>query len=134
MAMNSDETSFPAWLPALVILAVAIAFIVTDPAGLASRFAALEFGVFRALRTAGTPLRIVDSNPAQILFLETVGAALLLLIATRQYLWTVGVALVAALVAQLSSLLLFAHLGALFDMANASAAILLAALAASSNT
>jgi adenylate cyclase len=129
MAMNSDETSFPAWLPALVILAVAIAFIVADPAGLASRFAALEFGLFRALRTAGPPLRIVDSIPAQILFLETVGAALLLLIAARQYLWIVGVALVAALVAQLSSLLLFAHLGALFDMANASAAILLAALA-----
>src|ERR1700678_1561673 len=100
MAMKTDETSFPAWLPTLVILAVAIAFIVADPAGLASRFAALEFGIFRALKTTGTPLRIVDSVPAEILFLETVGAALVLLIVARQYSWTIGVALVAALAAQ----------------------------------
>jgi adenylate cyclase len=126
--MKTDETSFPGWLPTLVVLAAAIAFIVADPADLASRFAALEFGIFRALHTAGTPLRTVDSIPAQILLLETVGAALVLLIAARQFSWTIGVALAAALAAQLSSLLICVHLGALFDTANASAAILLAAI------
>jgi adenylate cyclase len=90
----------------------------------------VEFGVFRALHGGATPLRIVDSVPAQILFLETVGAALILLIAIRQYSAVIGVALVAALAAQLSSLLLCAHLGALFDTANAGTAIVLAAIVA----
>jgi adenylate cyclase len=128
MAMKTDETTFPGWLPTLVVLAVAIAFLVADPAGLASRFAAPEFGILRALHTTGTPLRIVDSIPAQIVLLETVGAALVLLVAAREFSWAVGVALVAVLAAQLSSLLICAHLGALFDTANASAAILLAAV------
>ena len=128
MAMKTDETTFPAWLPTLVVLAAAIAFIVADPAGLASRFATLEFGIFRALHAAGTPLRTVDSIPAQILLLETVGAALVLLIAARQYSWAIGVALAAALAPQLASLLICVHLDALFDTANASAAILLAAI------
>jgi len=129
MTMNTDETSFPGWLPTLVVLAAAIAFIVADPAGLATRFAAHEFGAFRALYPGGNPLRRVDSIPAEILFLETVGAALVLLIAVRQFSWAMGVAFVAALAAQLSSWLLYLHLGALFDTANASIAILIAALA-----
>ena len=126
--MNSDETSIPDWLPTLVTLALAIAFIATDPAGLASRFAALELGTFRALHTNGTPLRVVDSVPAQILLLETTGAALVLLFAARQLKWAIGVAVVTALVAQLSSLLFCAHLNVLFDTANASAAVLFAAI------
>jgi adenylate cyclase len=113
----------------MLILAAAIAFIATDPAGLASRFASFEFGAFRALRWAGGSLRWVDSIPAQILLLETIGAALVLLIAARRFSWAIGVAVAGALAAQLASFLLFVHVSALFDTINASAAMLLAAIA-----
>lgn len=130
MAMNTDETSFPGWLPTLLVLALAVAFIVADPAGLATRFATHEFDAFRALHPPANPPRLVDSIAAQILFLEAVGAALLLLLAVRQFSWVVAVALVTAFAAQASSWLLYVHLGALFDTANASLAIVLAAITA----
>lgn len=130
MAMNRDETSFLGWLPTLLVLALAVAFVVADPAGLATRFATHEFDAFRALHPEVNPSRSVDSTAAQILFLEAVGAALLLLIAVRQLSWVIGVALIAAIAAQASSWLLYVHLGALFDTVNASLAIVLAAIMA----
>jgi adenylate cyclase len=128
--MNSDETSFPGWFPTLAVVAVAIAFIVADPAGLASRLATHEFGLFRALHATAGIARPVDSIPAQVLFLEAIGTALVLLISLRRYAWVVGVALVSALAAQASSWLLYIHLDALFDTANASLAIVLAGITA----
>ncbi len=129
MAMDTNETSFPGWLPTLVVLALGIAFIVADPAGLATGFAAHEFRVFHALHAGANPPRPVNSIPAQILILEAVGAALVLLVAIRQFSWVIGVALTTALIAQLSSWLFYVHLSALFDTANASFVIVLAAIA-----
>lgn len=126
--MDSGEQTFPSWLVTIVILALAIAFVAVDPAGLASRFAALELGSFRALRPLAV-VRSVDSVPAQILLLETVGAALAMLVAVRQLVWTLVVAIVAALLAQLASLLIYAHLNVAFDMANAGVGLVFAAIA-----
>ncbi|HEY3777019.1 MAG TPA: hypothetical protein VGL35_03075 [Rhizomicrobium sp.] len=126
--MDSGENSFPTWLATIIVLALAVAFVAVDPAGLASGFATLEFDAFRALRPLAV-VRNIDSAPAQILLLETVGAALAMLVAARQLVWTLVVALVAALLAQLASLLLYAHLHVYFDMANAGAGLVLSALA-----
>jgi adenylate cyclase len=126
--MNSGEYHFPSWLVAIVVLALAVAFVAVDPAGLASGFAAQEMGAFHRLDPLAVT-RSVDSVAAQILLLETVGAALALLIAVRQPVWAVAVAIVAAILAQLASLLIYAHLHVAFDMTNSGAGLVLAALA-----
>ncbi|MGH6888369.1 MAG: hypothetical protein ACREHF_04095 [Rhizomicrobium sp.] len=126
--MHSSENPFPSWLVTIVVLALAIAFVAVDPAGLASGFAARELGAFRALDPLSV-VRTVDSLPAQILLLETVGAALAMLIAVRQLVWALAVSIVAALVVQLASLLIYAHLHVAFAMANAGAGLVLAAFA-----
>jgi adenylate cyclase len=125
--MNTDDMPVPGWLPTLVVLALAIAFVVADPAGLTSAIAVDEFGLFRALHTSASPLRAIDSIPAQILLLEAVGAAIVLLIGERQFRWALIAAGATALVAQLISFLLFVNLDTLFDTANAGIWILLIA-------
>lgn len=129
MAIKSDQPLFPGWLPTLLVLALAVAYIAADPGALATRFATHVFDLFRALHPRTNPL-LVDSVPVQILFLEGIGTALLLLISARQYSWVVAVALVTAFAALTSSWLLYVHLGVLLDTANADLAIVLAALTA----
>ena len=129
MAMDINETRFPSWFLPLLVLAVGIAFIAADPAGLASGLAAHEFRIFRALHESGNQPRPIDSIPAEILILEAAGAALVLLVAIRQISWVIGLALATVLIAQVSSWLFYVHLGALFDTANASFVILLTAIA-----
>lgn len=126
--MTSGDTSFPAWLVTIVVLAVAIAFVAVDPAGLASGFAGREMGLFRALDPIAV-IRDASSIPAQILLLEIVGAALALLIAARRPLLAIVVAVAAAVVAQIVSLLVYAHLHVAFELANAGAGLVVAALA-----
>lgn len=126
--MNSGENSFPPWLVAIVVLALAVAFVAVDPAGLASGFTAGELRLFHALQPLAV-IRSVDSLPAEILLLEIVGAALVMLIAVRQLVVTIAVAIGAALLAQLASLLIYAHLHVAFELANAGAGLVLSALA-----
>jgi adenylate cyclase len=120
---------YQVWLLPLAIVAVAIAFVAFDPFSLETRFAQLEFDLFRQLAPPGGAATSVSSIAAQILFLEIFGTALAILFAFRQALWAVALAVLAVAAAQGASWFLYARHGILCDTATASASLLAAAFA-----
>lgn len=127
--MNRRARKFPPWLLALVITAVAIAFLALDPFALPDRFAQLEFEGFRKLAPPGAAVSSTNSDAAQILLLEGIGALLAILFARRRAFQALAIAILAVAAAQAASWFLYAREGVFLDFATASAALLVAAAA-----
>ena len=125
--MDAETRPFTDWALPLAILAVAIAFIIVDPAHLAMRLAFLELRAWQAIgATASAPI-----GPAfletQVAILAPAGAALTLLFARQRLLLACSLTIAAIAVAQGTSWFEYASGRPFFDSANASAALLLAA-------
>jgi adenylate cyclase len=125
--MNAETRQFTDWALPLAILAVAVAFIIVDPAHLAMRLANFELDAWQANLTTGATPRAPAFLMTQSAFLAPAGAALTLLLARGRLLWAAVFTVMAIAVMQGASWITYASGRQLFDTANASAALLLAA-------
>jgi adenylate cyclase len=125
--MNTETRPFTDWALPLAILAVAVAFIIVDPAHLALRLANIELDAWRAIEMSGATPRIPAFLMTQAAFLAPAGAALTLLLARGRLFWAGAFTAMMIAMMQGASWTAYASGRTLFDTANASAALLLAA-------
>ena len=125
--MNTETRPFTDWALPLAILAVAVAFIIVDPAHLALRLANIELDAWRAIEMTGATPRIPAFLMTQAAFLAPAGAALTLLLARGRLFWAGAFTAMMIAMMQGASWVAYANGRTLFDTANASAALLLAA-------
>ncbi|HWE05565.1 MAG TPA: hypothetical protein VG274_02585, partial [Rhizomicrobium sp.] len=125
--MNTETRPFTDWALPLAILAMAVAFIIVDPAHLALRLANFQLDAWRAIEAR----RATPITPAflmtQAAFLAPAGATLTLLLARGRLFWAGAFTVTMIAMMQGASWIAYASGRTLFDTANASAALLLAA-------
>ena len=125
--MNTETRPFTDWALPLAILAVAVAFIIVDPAHLALRLANIELDAWRAIEMTGATPRIPAFLMTQAAFLAPAGAALTLLLARGRLFWAGAFTAMMIAMMQGASWVAYANGRTLLHTANASAALLLAA-------
>ena len=124
--MITETRPFTDWALPLAILAVAVAFIIVDPAHLALRLANIELDAWRAIEMTRATPRTPAFLMTQAAFLAPAGAALTLLLARGRLFWAGAFTVMMIAMMQGAGWVSYERANP-FDTANASAALLLAA-------